>query len=406
MSLSSKIVAITGATASGKTKLALDLAVELHGEIINADSVQVYEELDIGSAKPSLAEQNLVKHHLLSYLNPKEVYSAGRFRKDCLEVIKELQKNNIPPIIAGGSGLYLSSLFSGFFDDSWFMSDTHDFLSKVKESKTPEDYSIWSQMLLKILDPLSDLSLSPNDHFRRERALYLSLSIGAPASELKSTLTESGESLGGLIIILERERKDLYQRIDSRVNSMMKDGLLYEVKNILDLYGENCPSLKAIGYSQVVEYLAKEKQGVTPVVEDLIKIIQRDTRRFAKRQLTWWRNQPSKLGWIDVLKLPVFESVVSEFLNLNIPTGEKVVSENQGFQFSISDTTIKTVDGALEGSYSELKSFLKCLIARYESDDLGRRGDVSAVSNSFISNSKCNKDRSDLVYMCRVRCLD
>ena len=223
---------------------------------------------------------------------------------------------------------------------------------------------------------------------------------------LKSSLTVGGESLGGLIIILERERNNLYKRIDARVTSMIEEGLIQEVRNLIGKYGQNTPSLKAIGYSQAIEYLNEEKQGVASDIEDLIKIIQRDTRRFAKRQLTWWRNQPSKLAWIDVLKLPIFEKVVSEFLNLDSPVGKEAVSENQGFQINNADTKIKIIDGALEGSYIELKSFLKCLVKRYESDDLGGLDEVSIVSDSVISNSKCKKDRSDLVYVCRVRCLD
>lgn len=340
------IISITGPTASGKSSLAVEIASKIGGEIVNADSVQVYKELDIGSAKPTLEELKAVPHHLISYVEPDEAYSVGRFRKDCLSAIEEVSSRGQVPIVTGGSGLYLSSLYGGLFDSSWMSVDGEDILSQIRDRMSDEDYLNWSSLLLKILDPKSDSSIPLKDVFRRERALSLSLSLGAPSSRILSSLSIKVGAVGGLVIILDRNRENLYQRIDSRVHEMIDLGLVDEVGGLLNKYGSQLNSLKAIGYSQVVDYLSERKQGLSVDIEGLIKIIQRDTRRFAKRQLTWWRNQPKKLGWIDVLDSPEFNSL---------------------------------------GGHNEVSAYLMSLIERYRSIRLD-----DACGNS------------NLVYVCRV----
>jgi len=405
-----KIVVITGPTASGKTQLALDLALELGGEIVNSDSVQVYRGLDIGSAKPTKEEQNLVKHHLLSYVEPSEIYSAGRFRKDCLSAVSKLLENDRLPILVGGSGLYISALFSSFLDNGWLVYDVNNFISKVKALKPKADFEFWAHKLLEIVDPIANKKLPLNDLFRRERALSLSLSFGAPFSTLKNSLSTNGEKLGGLVIVLERDREDLYNRIDNRVKHMINGGIIDEVQSLAKIYGGNAPCLKAIGYSQVLDYLTEEKQGLTSGIEDLIKIIQRDTRRFAKRQLTWWRNQPTKLAWLDLLTLLGFVEMIKESPPLTNSTGKEVVVDNQednkDADCGVSFASVKVVEGALEGRYHEVKLFLTHLIEYFRAGKLSNYCDSLDYANSETLSSYRKNNKSDLVYICRVRCIE
>ncbi len=405
MNKTSKIIAITGATASGKSKLALELAKELNGEIINADSVQVYSKLDIGSAKPTKSELAEVPHHLVSYVEPNQDYSAGMFRKDCLSVVEHLEDQGKLPLVVGGSGLYLSALFSRFLDDGWFVANLEEtFLVKVKNSKSPDDYNVWCNRLLSIVDSHSNRYLEPNDIFRRERALALSLSLGSPASALKKHLSREAGDLGGLVIVVERNRDDLYRRIDSRVDSMIEEGLIQEVTSIIKEYGESISSLKAIGYKQVVDYLSLQKQGLSPNQGDLIKIIQRDTRRFAKRQLTWWRNQPSKLAWRDIFSLPFIKKELEEVLNSCPPDGGKVsVKRKQNFGLTSS---LRLVDHVLEGKYVEISLFLKYVIDNYLKDNLHKVSQSLVVTSSDNNCSYFKNDQKNRVYVCRVRFLD
>lgn len=307
MNKSSKIVAITGPTASGKSDLAISIAEKLNGEIINSDSVQVFKGMDIGSAKPLEEDLLRVKHHLVSYINPDQEYSVGRFRKDCFTVIDDLIHRGKLPVLVGGSGLYLTSLFSEFLDDSWIRYNSGTLLDKLKMSLSREAFSEWVKSYLNILDRDSDRGLEEADLVRRERSLENCLNLGVPVSRMLRTLSSSENKLQGLLVIVERDRGDLYQRIDQRVEQMFEMKFLEEVRDLVEQWGEKQLSFKAIGYSHIAQYFSQIKQGLNPSFEGLKKIIQRDTRRFAKRQLTWWRNQPNKLGWIDLFSQGGFD---------------------------------------------------------------------------------------------------
>ena len=273
-----KVIIVSGPTGSGKSKLGLELAQAFNGEIISADSVAVYKYFDVGSAKPSIDELELVKHHLISELEPDADFSAGEFSNIASERIEIIFKLGKVPIIVGGTGLYIRALLSGLIRD--------------KREELPEDVS-WEE--LNEVDPTSAQKINPNDKTRIKRAFDHFVRSGKSISEIRKSEEHQELKADALIILVEPAREKLYEAINLRSSKMIEKGLVEETKQLLERYPDSIKPLSSIGYSHVRQFLA----GGYPSSKELLENLSQDTRRFAKRQLTWWRNQPKALGWTD-----------------------------------------------------------------------------------------------------------
>jgi len=287
------LIVIVGPTAVGKSSLGVELALRINGEIISGDSVQVYRKLDIGSAKPSAAEQKGIRHHLIDILEPDELFSAAEFQARAKELIASIQERGRVPIIVGGTGLYIRSLLDGFaFPKQGSEAIKQKWLRFVK---TNGQIALYNR--LKEWDPLSAQRLHPNDTARIIRALEVYELTGRPLSAQRSYEEKKypplGESL--LYIGLTAPREILYRRIDQRCEDMVKYGIVQEVLSLLqEGYSPKLKSLQSIGYRHVILYL----RGLL-TWEEMFRLFKRDTRRFAKRQLTWFRRDP-RIKWYDI----------------------------------------------------------------------------------------------------------
>lgn len=274
------IITIQGPTASGKSSLALQLAKELNTEIISADSRQVYKYMDIGTAKPSLEEQNQVKHHLIDIINPDEAYNAGRFSNEADEIIKNLISKNKIPIIAGGTGFYVQALKEGIFKAPDVPAQiVNDLEQKLKEKGIDCLYN----ELIEI-EPEAEKRIEKNDRQRVIRALSV-------YKATNKTLTQHwGEQKKKIVynsfdILVNSERSIIYQKINSRLDVMLDLGLIDEIKLLQKMgYTESSPGLNSVGYKEFLPFLNN-----TESLEKCLELAKRNSRRYAKRQLTWYR---------------------------------------------------------------------------------------------------------------------
>lgn len=274
---------ISGPTASGKSGLAIALAKRFNGEIVNLDSVQLLKEFDIGSAKPSKEELDQAPHHLIDVLSPYDRPDAGWFMKEARKCIDQISSRGRLPIVCGGTNLYLVALIHGMIPNAG---------SDPSERARLEEFT--NQELIERLhavDPSSATRISPNDRVRLVRALELcKLNGSASAVRTKHNFSENTKNVLGVVLL--PERSDAYRRINSRTEQMLNRGLVDEVRAIRAQYGENVPGLRALGYRQVCKFISGEISN-----ERLLDEISMETRRYAKRQMTFWRNEPAKRGW-------------------------------------------------------------------------------------------------------------
>ena len=284
----SPLVVIAGPTAAGKSKIAVELALKLNGEIISADSVQLYKYFNIGAAKLTLEEQKGVPHHLFDILEPDEHFSVAQFQDLARTKIKEIQKRGRLPFLVGGTGLYIQSVI----DSSFQFPETKGHLAIRKRLR-----GLWTAgkkeelyQKLKAVDPLSAERIHPNDFRRISRALEVYHLTGRPIS---SYTQEKKKSLYQLEMIgLTYKRPELYQRIEKRVDEMFAEGLVEEVCTILNKgYSKELKPFKTLGYKQVVKYLEGDYDLAEAVAET-----KKATRNYAKRQLTWFRRD-DRICW-------------------------------------------------------------------------------------------------------------
>ena len=281
------VIVIAGPTASGKSAVALSLAQQIGGEIISADSVQVYKKLDIGSAKPTREEQRLVPHHLIDILEPWEHYSAASFCQQALDAICDVQQRGKYPILCGGTGFYLRSVL---YDLDF--SDTPPNPVLRAELEAQDVQTVYQK--LQALDPQEAQRLHPNDKKRVVRAIEIALS-----GMKKGTFRAQYKRFDFYQYCLDMPRATLYDRIDARVDEMCKAGFMQEVQNLLrdPRITAQTPSMQSIGYRQ----LCAVAQGEC-TLEDAIVQIKQQTRRFAKRQLTWFRHE-TDVEFLDMFAL-------------------------------------------------------------------------------------------------------
>lgn len=281
---------ITGPTASGKSALALEIARHFGGEIISADSMQVYKYMDIGTGKPSLDERKLVRHHLIDVLYPDEVFSAALFREEAQGVIAELMKRGRRAVVVGGTGLYIKGLTSGLIKGG----EVDNAIRQRLQSEAQKEGRQRLYQRLKTVDSITASQLHSHDTYRIIRALEVYERTGSPISVLRQKHLFQEEPYRVLKIGLILQRGQLYSRIDRRVDEMMERGLKEEVHWLLEMgYSPSLKSMQALGYKQMVKHLL----GVCDLSK-AIRNIKRDTRRYAKRQITWFKAN-SQIHWAE-----------------------------------------------------------------------------------------------------------
>lgn len=287
------ILVILGPTASGKTKLSIELAKQINGEIISADSMQVYQGMDIGTAKPTLAERRDIPHHLIDIKNPDEEWTVADFVEQAHKLVPEIIGRGRQPIIVGGTGLYLWSLLEGYSFAPQPASQ------EIRERLNKEPVSVLYARLAT-LDPVSAEKINPNDQKRIIRALEVYTLTGKKISGLQRKGTANLFAGSEKILIgLTLPRDDLYVKIDRRVDEMIAAGLINEVKGLLAKgYPKNLNAFQALGYKEVIDCLDGKWDK-----DRLIGELKKRTRNFAKRQLTWFKRFKG-VRWFEVACLP------------------------------------------------------------------------------------------------------
>lgn len=278
------LIVVAGATAVGKSQLALALARALNGEVVSLDSVAVYRGLDIGSAKPSVSVRACVAHHLLDVIDPNEQINAARFIKLAEAAITDIQSRNKTAVIVGGSTMYLTALLYGLADLPASQEELRLQLSQISTTE------LYAELLQR--DPLRARVLHPNDRIRIERAIEIARGLKQSPSERIIQHGNRDLRHSALCFCLCLKRKELYARIDARVAAMLASGLVAETRQVLERYGIKSPGLGAIGYAEVVQMISQQISE-----DELAAKIAQSTRRYAKRQLTYWRNEPQKRSW-------------------------------------------------------------------------------------------------------------
>ncbi len=313
-----KVVAVCGPTATGKSELAVELALRFNGEVINFDSQQFYQGLDIGTAKPTEEEKKGIPHHLYSIISPKketshdvqderndEEMNAGKFLKLVDPVVEDIWRRGRVPILVGGTGLYLRAFEYGLFEVIVPKEIREKVRCMVKEN------SAFAYEELKRLDPEYAKKVNPKDLVRVSRALEVCLATGKPFSEFHKShsfaLAKPRYPILKIGLILERE--ELYNKIDRRVLEMINRGWVEEVKRLLETgYSPSAKAFKAIGYRHIISYLKGEIS-----LDTAIKLIQRDTRRYAKRQITWFKKEKN-IHWFRPEEREKIFALVESFL--------------------------------------------------------------------------------------------
>ncbi|WP_078546971.1 tRNA (adenosine(37)-N6)-dimethylallyltransferase MiaA [Litchfieldia alkalitelluris] len=301
--ISEKVIVLIGPTAVGKTKLSIELAKKLNAEIISGDSMQIYKEMDIGTAKITKAEMEGIPHHLIDIKEPTESYSVADFQVDVRRTIKDIHNRGKVAMIVGGTGLYIQSVIYDYhFTDQASDPDYRVNLEKLIEEEGIEP----SFRKLQVIDPESADRIHPNNIRRVIRALEIHHTTGKTMTQY---LNEQEKTLiyDVAIIGLTMEREELYNRINQRVDLMVEEGLLDEVERLYNKGIRDCQSIQAIGYKEVYDYLEGNVS-----LNQAIEILKQNSRRYAKRQLTWFRNKMN-VTWFDVTNKP-FSNTLDEIL--------------------------------------------------------------------------------------------
>lgn len=292
------IIVICGPTASGKTKLGIDLANSINGEIISSDSMQIYKDMDIGTAKPTKEEREQAVHHLVDFVSPDKRYSVADFKKDATEKIKDILKRGKTPIIVGGTGLYVNSLIYNIeFKEEKTDLEYRNSLEKV-------DIKELYEMAMKV-DEEACKKISLNDRKRITRILEIFHTTGRTKTELEIE-SRKKVAYNFKVFVLNMDREILYDRINRRVDLMIEQGLVQEVKQLLEKYEEFPTAMQGLGYKEVKEYLDGKISK-----EEMIEKIKQESRRYAKRQLTWFRAY-KEATWLDAKNKNNVEIILEE----------------------------------------------------------------------------------------------
>ena len=302
------VIVICGPTASGKTALSIELAKRVNGEIISADSMQIYKDMDIGSAKVTPNEMQGIKHYLIDCVLPSERYSVANYKQDAKNAIEEIIKKGKTPIVVGGTGLYIDSLIYEIeYKDIQINEEYRKELEKIRDEQGLE---VLYKKALEI-DPQAMEKISPNDFKRITRVLEIYEATGKNKTEQEAESRLNEIPYDYKVFAIDYDREKLYERINKRVDIMLEKGLIEEVKNLLEKYSEFPTAMQGLGYKEVKEYLGGELTK-----EEMIEKIKQESRRYAKRQFTWFRKNKQTI-WLNG-QSEIKENITSILEEINI----------------------------------------------------------------------------------------
>lgn len=287
-----KVLVICGPTASGKTGLSIEIAKRIGGEIISADSMQIYKDMDIGTAKVTKDEMKGIKHYMIDFLSPEERYSVAQFKEDAEKAIEEIIKNGKVPIVVGGTGLYVNSLIYNInYNDINIDEEYREELNKIAEEQGID--KLYNKAC--IIDPDAMKNISQNDKKRITRVLEIYKQTGKTKTELEIESRSVKPKYDYRVYAINMEREKLYERINKRVDIMIEKGLIDEVKQIINKYHNFPTAMQGLGYKEVVKFLQGDYTK-----DEMIEKIKMESRRYAKRQITWFK-KTENIKWIDGL---------------------------------------------------------------------------------------------------------
>ena len=300
-----KIVVLCGPTGIGKTSAAINLAIRFKGEIIGADSMQIYRHMDIGTAKPTLAEQGQVPHHLIDVIDPDEDFDAERYVAVTRPLVAGVTGRGRVPLVVGGTGFYIKALIYGLFEAAPVKPDVRQRLhTEVADQGSPALH----RRLLQC-DPDAAARIHPNDTYRVVRALEVFESSGQTISTWQQVHAFKTKQYDTLQIGLKMPRQDLYARIDQRVDQMIAQGLLDEVRGLLEKgYASDLKAMQSLGYRHMVANLQGQLSW-----DETVRTLKRDTRRYAKRQLTWFQADKD-IAWVEKDDIGGMTKMIQDFL--------------------------------------------------------------------------------------------
>ena len=300
------LIVLVGPTAVGKTDISIKLAKKLNGEIISADSMQIYKYMDIGTAKVKEGEKQGIPHYLIDIVYPDEDFTVSNYKDLANEHIKDINSRSKLPIVVGGTGLYINSLvyklsFTQVVPNTEFREVYNKIADEYGNAKIYEE--------LKKIDPISANRININDRKRIIRALEIYHETGKPMSEYNKDFRKYNDDYHIILIGLTMERNMLYERINVRVDNMIEEGLINEVEELMKIgYNRQLNSMQALGYKEIISYLYGEIS-----LDEAIELIKRNSRKYAKRQLTWFRRD-NRIKWIDTNSFSNKDEVVEYIL--------------------------------------------------------------------------------------------
>ena len=286
------VIVICGPTASGKTALSIELAKRIDGEVVSADSMQIYKDMNIGSAKVTSEEMQGVKHYLIDFVRPDERYSVANYKKDAKQAIEEIISKGKTPIVVGGTGLYIDSLIYEIEYNNIEIDE--EYRKELEQIKEEQGLEVLYKKALEI-DPEAMKKISSNDSKRIMRVLEIYHSTGKTKTEQESESRMKEIPYNYKVFAINMDREKLYDRINRRVDIMLEKGLVDEVRNLLEKYKEFPTSMQGLGYKEVRDYLEENLS-----YKEMVEKIKQESRRYAKRQLTWFRKNKDAI-WIDGL---------------------------------------------------------------------------------------------------------
>ena len=285
-----KVIVICGPTASGKTALSIELAKQINGEIVSCDSMQIYKDMDIGTAKPTIDEMQGIKHYLIDFVLPDQRYSVADYKNDAKKAIKEILEKGKTPIIVGGTGLYVDSLIYEIeYQNIKFDEEYRNKLERIADEEGLD--KLYEEA--KKIDEKAIEKISKNDRKRILRILEIYHATGKNKTQQEIESRKKEVEYDYHVYALNWNREKLYERINKRVDIMIDQGLIEEVKNVYEKYSEFPTAMQGLGYKEVVEYLENKLTK-----EEMIEKIKQETRRYAKRQMTWFRKNKQTI-WLD-----------------------------------------------------------------------------------------------------------
>lgn len=289
-----RIICVCGPTAVGKTKYAIDLAKAVDGEVVSADSMQLYKFMDIGSAKPTAEEQAEVKHHLVDFVDPRDGFSVAEYQKCAKEAIADIFSRGKTPVISGGTGLYISSLI---YEMNFGSAPKDDEFRRDLEKLAEENGGEYLLDMLRDIDPAAAERIHPNNVKKLIRAIEVATSTGQGIPAFEESFKPTGD-YEYVLIGLMRDREELYERIDRRVDILVEMGLEAEIRRLLDMgLTADDISMKGIGYKEIIGYFNGEYD-----FDEAVRLVKRNTRHYAKRQMTWLRRY-KEMRWVNLSEL-------------------------------------------------------------------------------------------------------